>query len=98
MLRENSARTEGWSQFSVMAFASLWIVLLCNRAFWTRLIDGRDLTRLDDVLFVVGIGLTLAMILNVVLGVLAVGRLRRPVLIFLLCWLLRPAPLSTDMA
>lgn len=82
MLREHSARTEGWSQFSVMAFASLWIVLLCNRAFWTRLIDGRDLTRLDDVLFVVGIGLTLAMIINVVLGVLAVGRLRRPVLIF----------------
>lgn len=92
MLREHSARAEGWSQFSVTALVSLWIVFLCNRAFWARLIDGRDLTRLDEVLFVVGIGLTLTMILNVVMGVLAVGRLRLPVLI---CFVVLAAATST---
>ncbi len=79
-----SARTEGWSRLSVIAGASLWMLLVCNRAFWVRLMDGRDMTRPDELLFMGAVALLLLMLLNMLGGVLAVGRLLKPLLVALL--------------
>ncbi len=77
----HSARTEGLSRPSVITAASCWMLLVCNVTFWNRLIDGREPGRPDELLFLAATAVLLLLMLNAVIGVLAVGRLLRPVLI-----------------
>lgn len=79
-----SAQAEGMSRPAVITLTSAWMLLVCNRAFWARLMDGRDIGRPDEMLFMAAVALLLLMLLNLVSGVLAVGRLMKPVLIALL--------------
>lgn len=79
-----SASAEGRSRPFVITVVSVWMLLVCNRAFWARLLDGRDMGRPDDLLFLVSAALVLTLLLNTLSGMVAVGRLMRPVLIALL--------------
>ncbi len=77
----HSARTEGLSRPSVITAVSGWMLLVCNFTFWNRLIDGREPGHPDELLFLAATAVLLLLMLNAVIGVLAVGRLLRPVLI-----------------